>query len=73
MSMPERLNVMKVVSYDVAKVADDMFKETGVRPINASEVLDWIEPWIQEDFSCGHGHEVSLRDLIVQDENGEEL
>ena len=69
----EKINVMKVVTYDFQKISDEMFKETGLRPINASEAVDWIEPWIQEDFGCGYGHEVALRDLIFQDENGEDL
>jgi hypothetical protein len=71
--MPERINVMKVVTYDLQKISDDMFEATGLRPESAAEAVDWIEDWIKEDFGCGYGHEVALRDLIFQDENGEEL
>lgn len=71
--MPERINVMKVVTYDVKKISDDMFEATGERPINAAEAVDWIEQWIREDFSCGHGHEADLSDLLFTNEDGEEL
>lgn len=71
--LPERINVMKVVTYDVAKISDDIFEQTGERPRSVAEVADWIENWVKEDFSCGHGHEADIRELIFQDENGEEL
>ena len=69
----EKINVMKVVTYDFQKISDDMFEATGLRPINATEAVDWIEDWVIEDFGCGYGHQPNLRDLIFQDENGEEL
>ena len=72
-NLPERINVMKVLTYDFQKISDDMFEATGLRPITAAEAVDWIEDWVREDFGCGHGHEPALRDLIFQDENGEEL
>lgn len=73
-NLPERINVMKVVTYDFQKISDDMFEATGERPITASEAVDWIEDWVKEDFGCGYGHEApALRDLIFQDENGEDL
>lgn len=71
--MPERINVMKVVTYDVKKISDDMFEATGLRPIHAAEVVDWIEDWIKEDFGCGYGHEVRLDSLIFQDEDGNDI
>jgi hypothetical protein len=72
-NMPERINVMKVVTYDFQKISDDMFEATGLRPIHVAEAVDWIEDWVLEDFGCGHGHAPALRDLIFQDENGEDL
>jgi hypothetical protein len=72
-NLPERINVMKVVTYDFQKVSDDMFEATGLRPIHVAEAVDWIENWVLEDFGCGYGHAPVLRDLIFQDENGEDL
>lgn len=72
-NLPERINVMKVVTYDFKKISDDMFEATGERPITASEAVDWIEGWVLEDFGCGYGHAPALRGLIFQDENGEDL
>ncbi len=71
--MPEKINVIKVVTYDLQKISEDMFEATGLRPIHVAEAVDWIEPWVLEDFGCGYGHQPNLRDLIFQDENGEEL
>lgn len=79
-NLPERINVMKVVSYDVQKILADI-KEMGGqgmtgnpnREPDLSDVMEFIETWVQDDFSCGFGHDSDLRDLIYQDENGEEL
>ena len=72
-NLPERINVIKVVTYDFQKISDDMLEATGLRPIHVAEAVDWIEPWVIEDFGCGYGHQPVLRDLIFQDENGEDL
>jgi hypothetical protein len=64
--LPERINVMKIVTYDFQKISDDIFEATGLRPETVTEAVDWIEDWVQEDFG-------STRDLIFQDENGEDV
>lgn len=74
MSLPERINVMKVVSYDVPAVVQDIKEchlinhgqELADEDISLEEVMLWIEDWVQEDFNGD-------TDLIYQDENGEEL
>jgi hypothetical protein len=76
--LPERINVMKVVTYDVAKIIEDIgeAKYEGDKPVSeltVEDLLEWISPWVENDFSCGHGHEAHTRDLIFHDENGEDL
>ena len=70
MNLPERINVMKVVSYDVPAVCQDIhdFRETPFDEITIEDVLDYIEDWIDQDIKT-HG----IGQLIIQDENGEEL
>ena len=65
MALPSRINVMKVVSYDVEKLVLEM-ESQGIEDIDIDKALEYIETWVQEDFS-------SNDDLIYQDENGEEL
>jgi len=69
MSLPERINVMRVMSYDVQQIIDDIIAANFVQPdeITIEDCLDWIEDWVADDFH----YETS--NLIYQDENGEEL
>ena len=70
MSLPERINVMRVITYDVQQVCDNIRLHTPVDEITLEEILDWIDPWVEEDFG---GVDNWRKDLIYQDENGEEL
>jgi hypothetical protein len=72
-SLPERINVMRVVTYNVEAICEDIREchrwNHGVElegDIPISEVLLWIEDWVAEDFGTTDG-------LTYQDENGEEL
>lgn len=68
MTRPERINVMKVVTYQVDEIVDSL-KEMNDDPDYAptiDEVMKYIEDWVYEDFG-------SLSGLIFQDENGDEL
>lgn len=84
MSLPERVNVMRVISYDVATIVEQiraereheiMYDKRGARPLSSmppitiEDVVDRIENYCYDDFAG----EVYLRDLIFQDENGTEL
>lgn len=84
MSLPERVNVMRVISYDVATVVEQiraereheiMYDKRGARPLSSmtpitiEDVVDRIENYCYDDFAG----EVRLADLIFQDENGTEL
>lgn len=72
----ERINVMRVVTYDVAKIEQMILEENpekNLDDITIEDCLERIEGWVSSDFGCGYGHETDVRDLIFQDENGEEL
>ena len=68
MSLPQRINVMKVVSYDVQQLVDDIYNWREIDPneITIEDCLEFIQDWVCEEFG-------TLDGLIYQDENGEEL
>ena len=84
MSLPERVNAMRVISYDVATIVEQIkadreseviYDRNGARPLASDEpitladVMDRIENYCYDDFA-----EVThLRDLIFQDENGRDI
>lgn len=67
--LPERINVMRVISYDVAEVRDSLAELNGIDPeeVKISEIVNLIEGWVGEDFAMQEGKE------IWQDQDGEEL
>ena len=67
---PERINVMKVLTYDVETIRQQIVGGNGV--VTLEEVMDRIYMYAKDDFSCGWGHEANIKDLIFTDENGEE-
>lgn len=84
MSLPERINVMRVLTYDVATIVEQIqadrdseviYDKDGARPlasdvsITLDDVMDRIENYCYDDFAG----EVRLRDLIFQDENGKDI
>jgi hypothetical protein len=72
--LPERINVMKLVTYDVQDIVQRLTEnDEALREVTLEEVMQQVEAWVEEDFSCGHGHTESIRDLVFQDENGEDL
>ena len=73
MSLPERINAMRVSSYDVEYICKDIREcylinhgEEMKDEISIEEVLLWLEDWVEEDLG-------TLNGVIYQDENGEEL
>ena len=76
MSLPERINAIKVVTYDVVQIVESLqaMNDYGSRGDDNAEpyeptleeVLAYIEDWVYEDFGDSYG-------IIYQDENGEEL
>lgn len=87
--MPERINVMKVVTYEVDAIINNIIEERqanvwvnsrgemGGLPANdeitIDDVMERVEEYAKDDFSCGWGHEVRLKDLVFTNENGEEI
>lgn len=79
-SFPERINVMRVVTYDTDKIADEMCDPangwinglSGATPtreeLTTEMMLEYIEGWLEEDFP-----NTRVKDLIIQDEDGNEL
>jgi len=65
MSLPERINVMKVITYDIESIRRDAHNE-GMPLDTVDDVLEFIEEWVEDDFG-------SLSGLIFQDENGNSL
>lgn len=73
-SMPERINVMKVVTYDVQQIINDL-TESGKdgETITIDDVMGIVEDYVRDDFSCGCGHQEPLGNLIFQTSDGEDL
>ena len=63
--LPERINVIKTITYHVPSIIADM-REAGIEDLSTDGVMEWIEDWVADDFG-------GLSGLIFQDENGEEL
>lgn len=81
--LPERINVMKIVTYDVQRIVEqiledrasgDTYDRTGVRtiaddsPITIEDIMERVESYIEEDFWG-----IKPKHLIIQDEQGNEL
>jgi len=81
--LPERINVMRVVTYDVASVIEQLQAErdsevvydrhmphrlSADEPFTIDDVLERVEGYIADDFLG-----INPNDLIVQDENGNDL
>ena len=69
--LPERINAMKVVSYDVASIVQSIIdlnnNEITAEDITLDEILNLISGWANEDMPNPQNK------VIFQDENGEEL
>ena len=68
--LPERINVMKVISFVVADVVELIVSENPSRTqeVTIEDVMERVEGWAHEDFGVENA-----RFLVYQDENGEEL
>lgn len=66
--LPERINVIRTLTYDVPKIVSDL-EDMGMEEIDLDVVLEYIEEWVWEDMSAPP----SRHDLVYQDENGNEL
>jgi hypothetical protein len=73
---PERINVTKVITYDVEGIKQQIISDNRAKDeeieVTLEDVIEMIYHYAKDDFGCGWGHESDLKDLIFQDENGEE-
>lgn len=66
--LPERINVMKVISYDVQDIVERLTEnDETLRTVTLEEVMEQVEAWVQEDFPADR-----IKDLIIQDQDGED-
>jgi len=65
--LPERINAMKVVSYDVEEIVGYISDglEKPVEEVTLDDVIEWIEDDVEQDISNGS--------VFYRDENGNEL
>jgi hypothetical protein len=66
MSLPERINVIKTLTYNVGQLRREVMNDLGIELNTVDDVMEYIEDWVADDFG-------SLSGLVFQDENGEEL
>lgn len=66
MSLPQRINVIKTITYDVEGLRGAAMKDEGIEFASVDDILEYIEEWVEDEFG-------GLSGLIFQDENGEEL
>jgi predicted transcriptional regulator len=68
-NLPKRINVMRVISYDVQDIVERLTEnDETLRTVTLEEVMEQVEAWVQEDFPADR-----IKDLIIQDENGEDI
>lgn len=66
-TMPEKINVIRSITYDVPSIVDSL-KEMG-EDINIDSVMEYLEDWVAEDMASP----ISRHDVTYLDENGQEL
>lgn len=67
--LPKRINVMKVISYDVQDIVERLTEnDETLREVELDEVVEQIRAWVEEDFPSER-----INDLIFQTEDGEDL
>jgi hypothetical protein len=68
--LPQRINAMKVVTYEVELIVEAIVGENDIRPdeVTLEMIMDRIEEWASSDLS-------EARDdlIIYQDENGRDI
>jgi hypothetical protein len=68
MSLPERINAIRTVTYSVPDIVTSL-EEMDMEDIDLDVVIEYIQEWVWEDMSSPP----SRHDIVYQDENGEEL
>lgn len=65
MSLPERINGIRVITYIPQEIKDSLAEMNPDTEISDQDVFDVIEEYLTEDFGS--------TDFILQDQDGEEL
>jgi hypothetical protein len=69
-NLPERINAIKCITYDVRQIVESLMAEQEIEAesVTIEMIMERIESWVEEDF---------INDVadstIYQDENGSEL
>jgi hypothetical protein len=81
--LPQRINVMKVVTYDVAGIVQQLQDErdseiiydkdgshrlSADEPFTIEQIIDRVESYVEDDFAG-----MRLSELVFQDEDGNDL
>ena len=81
--LPQRINVLKVVSYDVEGIVQQLQDErdseiiydkdgshrlSADEPFTIEQIIDRIESYVEDDFAG-----MRLSELVFQDEDGNDL
>ena len=68
--LPERINVIRTVTYHVPSIVQDA-NLLGMEwePKDVEDIIEFISDWVEEDLRAP----ISRHDLVYQDENGDEL
>ena len=69
--LPKYINAMKVISYDVEQMVEDVCKAYRIsqKEVTRDMIMEYLEELVKEDFA----YRDYTGDVIFQDENGEEL
>jgi hypothetical protein len=67
--LPKSINVMKVISYDVQQIVEDIMAQDEVEAsaVDMKKIMDYVDNLVDEDFDTSKDY------LIYQDENGNDL
>jgi len=69
--LPKRINAMKVISYDVEQMVEDVCRAYSItkKEVTKDMLMEYLEELVAEDFA----YQDYTGDVILQGENGEEL
>lgn len=79
---PDQMTVMNVVTYNIADIVAQIIadRESSIEAdgkskeieVTMEDVMEVIYEYAKDDLSCGWGHEVRIKELIFQDDRGNE-
>lgn len=69
---PKEITVTKVITYDVDSIIESIKNINNGEEITEDDIIAMVQHYAKDDFSCGWGHEASMKDLIFTDEEGNE-